>query len=225
VSGAFSKITAGVVYFAIATLLAQVALVAIGVSQGALTKAKLNRIRDILHSPDESATASGSSELEVEMPSYEEILAARAVEFRTLEMREEIVRQNVNLINRERLELTSKRDEFDRAQQAFEQKLSEMESEALLAGEENVRETIATMKPQQAKQQIMLMLERGEMEKVVALLAAMPTTKRAKVVAEFQTADDAARLNEILERMGEGEPLAQIVDQARAATAPNSTQR
>lgn len=216
-----AKLGAGLAYFAIATLLAQVALVALGVSHGRLTESSLRKIRDVLNGVDTSDGVVGAGiAQEIELPSYEEILAARSVQFRTLELREEIVRQNVNLVNRERLEFSQQRDAFERARQTFEEQLAQMQDAALLAGEENVRETVATMKPQQAKQQIMLMLEQGEMEKVVALLAAMPMNKRAKIVAEFQTPEDATRLHEILEKMGQGEPTTQYIEQARDATPP-----
>jgi hypothetical protein len=52
------------------------------------------------------------------------------------------------------------------------------------------------------------------MENVVAMLAAMPINKRSKVVAEFTSADEAAKLSEILKLMGEGAPLAPMIDNA-----------
>lgn len=216
-----SSLFAGLAYLAIATLLAIMALVTLGVSKGALTAKKLDRIRKVIREDEPTVPDSKLPKLDVEMPSYDEILADRAVQFRTLELREEIVRQNVNLVNRERAEFTSEREEFDLARQAFETELAEMQNTAVVTGQENVRDTIAGMKPPQAKQQLSLMIEQGEIGKVVALLSELPLTKRNKIVAEFKTPEDSERLKEILELMGEGQPLAQVVDQTRAAI-PNS---
>lgn len=220
-----SMLGAGLAYVSIASVLALATLVGIGFYSGKLTSKKLARLRTVLHEADDEADKGPKVAVDLEQPSYEEILEQRAVNFRELELREEIVRQNVNLLNRQRLEITSKRQDFDQVRQAFQEELAQMQNAALVAGEENVRLTFENLKPAQAKQQILLMLERGEIDKVVSLLASISVGKRAKIAAEFTTPEDAQRLSNMLELMGEGAPLADLVEKTKNANANQPTQR
>lgn len=212
---------AGVAYFCIATVIAAVVLLVMFWQSGALSANKLARIREVFHDVDQPASPQAMPPLDAEQPSYEEIVEARAIKFRELELREEIVRQNVTLVQHEKAETTAQRQDFDRIKKQFDDELLAMENQALVAGEENVRQTIESIKPLQAKEQILRMLERDEIENVVAMLAAMPINKRAKIVAEFKAPPDAAKLSEILKLMGEGVPTTPLVDNALQPGAPD----
>jgi hypothetical protein len=220
--GLLSKLGAGIAYFCIATVLAAVAVVFIAFQQGLLSNAKLARFQTIMHDAEPVAGKAPPLPLNAEQPSYAEILEARAIQFRELELREEVVRQNVSLVQQQRTEVTAERQEFDRVKKSFDEELAAMQSTALVDGEENVRQTIEGIKPPQAKEQILRMLERGQMENVVSLLSGMPINKRAKIVAEFKTPEDAAKLAEILKLMGDGGPLAPIAEGAMKPSDPNS---
>ena len=65
---------------------------------------------------------------------------------------------------------------------------------------------IGSAKPKQAKEQLVQMLDNDELDIVVALLAALPDTKRSKIIAEFKTPNEAEQLGQILRRMREGYP-------------------
>lgn len=221
--GLISKLGAGVSYFAVATVLAAITLVVIGFSTGKLNGAKLARLRAVLVGA-EAPTPKARPDEAQETPSYEELLERRSVKFRELELREEVVRQNVSILTRERLDVTARRDELTRIQQAFQAELAQMADAALVAGEENVRLTFERMRPPQARQQLLLMLEQGELENVVAMLAAMPIERRAKIVAEFKSPEDLPRLNEILEVMGQGDPVARMVEETRGAMSQAASQ-
>lgn len=221
--GLISKLGAGVSYFAVATVLAAITLVVIGFSTGKLSETKLARLRAVLVGA-ETPTPKARPDEAKETPSYEELLERRSVKFRELELREEVVRQNVSILTRERLDVTARRDELTRIQQAFQAELAQMADAALMAGEENVRLTFERMRPPQARQQLLLMLEQGELENVVAMLAAMPIERRAKIVAEFKSPEDLPRLNEILEVMGQGDPVARMVEETRGAMSQAASQ-
>ena len=62
-----------------------------------------------------------------------------------------------------------------------------MQKGAAATGSEDVRRTLETIKPKQAKELLVLMLEQKEMDDVVVLMAGMPDGKRAKIIAEFKT--------------------------------------
>lgn len=220
-----TRLAAGLAYFSIASVLAVLVLLGAAWYSGKLNSSKMARLRAVLHGVDEPAVARTAPVLESEQPSYDEILEQRAINFRQLELREEIVRQNVAHINRQRGEITASRQDFDRAKKMFDDELTALRTQADSAGEENVRLTFENIKPLQAKQQITMMLDRGEMEKVVTLLSSLSINKRAKIAAEFKTPDDAARLSKILELMGDGEPLTSLVDQSRGTEDQPATQR
>ena len=221
----FRMLGAGLAYFSIASVLSIVVLLGLGWYTGKLTPQKLARLRAVIHGISEDKGVGSEIALDVEQPSYEEILEQRRLDFRQLELREEIVRQNVSFMDRQRAAITAKRQEFDTAKQKFEEQLAAMEAESTSTGEEDMRLTVENIKPAQAKQQITLMLDRGEFEKVVSLLAAMSITKRAKIVAEFRTPEDATRLSKILELMADGAPLTPMIEESRSTASPQPVQR
>jgi hypothetical protein len=220
-----SACAAALAYFSIATVLAALILLGIGWYGGKLTGQTLSRLRAALHDQELAATAAGQTAPDVEQPSYEEILEQRAINFRQLELREQVVRQTADLVNRQRADVVALRQAFDQAQKAFNDQLAALAGQTQSSAEENVRLTFENIKPPQAKQLLLLMLDRGELDKVVALLAAMPVAKRAKIAAEFKTPEETTRLSKILELMGDGAPLAGMIEQARGSAEQQPTQR
>jgi len=221
-----AKLGAGIGYLCIATVLAAAILIGFGLSSGKLSGAKLVQLRAVLQDNSTPRGEIAALSLDAEQPSYDDILEKRAIDLRQIELREEIVRQNVNLVQSERAEMTAERQAFDNRKKAFDEQLLAMQNTAVVEGEENVRQTIEGIKALQAKDQIMRMLASGEMENVVSLLAAMPMNKRAKIVAEFKTPDESAKLAEILKLMGQGAPVAPVIEDAlRPLNADSPTQR
>lgn len=217
-----AKLGAGIAYLCIATVLAAAILIGIGVSSGKLNGAKLAQLRAMLQDATTPQSQAALLPVNAEQPSYEDILEQRAIQFRELELREEIVRQNVTLAQQERSEMTVEHQAFEQRKKKFDEELLAMQNSTIVEGEENVRQTIESIKPLQAKEQILRMLEQGEMENVVGLLSAMSANKRAKIVAEFKTPDEAAKLAEILKLMGEGIPVAPVIEDALRPNGANS---
>ena len=76
------------------------------------------------------------------------------------------------------------------------------------------------MKPRQAKEQIVLMMDAGSLKDVVALISAMAPAKRSKLLAEFKTPDENERLAKILKLIRTGEPELTLIDDAKTKLQP-----
>jgi hypothetical protein len=97
----------------------------------------------------------------------------------------------------------------------FDAKLAALNGDAMSAGVDEVRRTLETVKPKQAKQFIVEMLDRKEIDDVVTLLSGMADAKRAKIIGEFKTPGDLDKISEVLRRIREGEPSSSLSDTAR----------
>ena len=109
----------------------------------------------------------------------------------------------------------------------FEQNLATIKKQTLDAGWEENRQALLSVKPKQAKALILQMLEKNELEEVVALMAPMPETRLAKIISEFKQADEAQKIDEILRRIRHGEPItdaAEKVQQQLGAPKEQGTQ-
>ena len=91
-----------------------------------------------------------------------------------------------------------------------------MRSKALSTGRENVRTIWENIKPKQAKEQIMEMIDKQEMNEVVTIFVAMPIAKRAKIVSEFKTAEELQKLDEIMRLIRQGVPEVNLIDKTRS---------
>ena len=94
-------------------------------------------------------------------------------------------------------------------------KLDSLRSGAIATNVENARLILESIKPKQAKEQIVLMIKDGQMKDVVALLTPMPVTKRAKIITEFKTPEEAKMVAELLDLIREGVPEAPLVDETK----------
>ena len=96
----------------------------------------------------------------------------------------------------DRLKLTEERSRYTQVKTAFESELDTLRAATLSNDAETTRQIIESMKPKQAKEQIVLMMDAGSMKAVVALISAMVPAKRARVLAEFKTLEENERLAE-----------------------------
>jgi ACT domain-containing protein len=78
------------------------------------------------------------------------------------------------------------------------------------------------MQPEQAKGQLLKMLEDDAMEDVVTIVTNMPADKRKKILAEFKVGTDAEQLYEILKNIRKGEPIASTIQDARQSLTPEA---
>ena len=92
--------------------------------------------------------------------------------------------------------------------------MAALEKGAVGGGREDARRTLETIKPKQAKELLMQMLEHNEMDDVAILLEGMTEGKRAKIFAEFKAPAEVDTLGEVLRRIRLGEPAARVAKTA-----------
>lgn len=215
--GGFLRLIGAVIaYFCIATILAQAILVGRLWSSGGLDHARLVRAAAVLQGieppPPAASKPVSEDKAVVHTVSLKDIENSRSTRLRQLELREQSLVNGLKQIRFERDKLTAEKERFDRVYETFKQQLGEDKVDALAKGNENARLLLESIKPKQAKELIMKMLEAEEIEPVVTMLEAMPIAKRAKIAAEFKTDEEAQKLDEIVRRIRQGLPDAAIIE-------------
>ncbi len=216
-----SWLTTAVLYFSLATVLAQaVALTALW-SRGALDRDRLYRVVAALHGLDvvtmHARIASRKSAVDQEQTPLEDRLADQELRRLDLDLRDLAVRQGWQ--DMQHLE-TTVRDQWHTLQttkSVFDTQLKDLAEAQQSTARRELQRTIEAMRPNQAKDQLLKMLEDHAMDDVVAIVTAMPADKRKKLIAEFKAGTDAEQLYEILKNIRAGEPVASQVQDMRDA--------
>ena len=91
-------------------------------------------------------------------------------ERRNLELREQSLRRRRERVGSERRKLVEEKKRLQKLREAFQSDLAALESGALGGGREDARRTLEAIKPKQAKELLMQMLERNELDEVAILL-------------------------------------------------------
>ncbi len=210
----FAMLAQLLTWFAVATLLAQILLLGFAVRNWDLNRDRLIQILALAQGVDlfamrESALVK-AEDVAVEQVSFDEIRATRALEYRNLERREQALANGLAQLRTEQQNLAEDRRRFKAARDALETQLYEMREGALAEGVDEVRRILEAVKPEQAKIQLMEMLNNDELDTVVVLLAGMPDQKRSKIIGEFETAPEQTLIAEVLNRILEGVPDAEL---------------
>lgn len=212
--------------FCIATLFAQIVILGYLGLSWQLDREKIVQMLAIAQGIDlfaaQKESQNDAAEVAPEEPSYEDWIDRRATMFRDLELREQALDNAVARLNVERAELANDQKTFVRIREDFQTQLATSKAEAEGEGIETLGSIFESIKPKQAKDQILDMLENDEMDKVVALLNAMTGSKRAKIIAEFKSEEEGKRVSEILRRIGEGEPVASKAEETLGQLQPGN---
>jgi hypothetical protein len=213
-----------VTYFCVATLLAAGATLAYLRLSDTLTDDTVQKIVAVLEGaelfdPNREAPQKPKSE-DSEQPSYEDREQARDLQARNLELREQALNSRLDLVRAEQRALVADKERHERLKEAFTNQLTALREGTTSSGRENVRMIWENIKPKQAKEQILQMLAAQEINEVVALLSAMPIDRRAKIVGEFKTPDETAKLDEILRLIREGIPEINLVEKTLNQAQP-----
>ena len=212
----FDIAAGALVYCLAATFVAELIVAAYVWSVWDLDKERMARALAVARGiePPVTPVRQAVDEAPPEEVSYEAIADRRARAFRDLELREQAVTSALARLETERRALADERAQQQQWSKQFAAELASLKEGAEAEGRDVVRSTLESLRPSQAKQQIMEMLEAGEMNVVVVLLTGMSTDARAGILAEFKTPDEAERLAEILRQIREGAPEAPLADRA-----------
>ncbi len=159
-------------------------------------------------------------ESDSEQPAYDQFLAAQGLKARDLEQRELTVRANIQQFQEELNKIVEERKRVQSVRDDLQAKLDDLNTSAAAAGTENVLQTLQTVKPKQAKDLLQLRLDKGDIDVVVKLLTNMSDSKRSKIIAEFKTKTEMEQIGEVLDRIRQGQPTAEMVDETGKKLQP-----
>ncbi len=205
-------------YCCVATVMAAAAGGAYLHFTGKLKPDSLHKMVAVLQGADlagEKKTEEKPKEDDAEQPSFEELEQIRDLKSRQIELREQSLKSGLDRIRFEKDKLTEEKDRYVRLKNSFEEELEKLQQGSVTAGKENVRLIWENIKPKQAKEQIMQMLEANEIGEVVSIMSAMPIARRAKIIAEFKTPQETTRLGEVLRLIRQGVPQVDLIENAQ----------
>ena len=202
----------------VGTVLAETVVLAMLWSRGELSAQRIDAVRAVLTGLDVESLRAAAAErdrIKGSQPSIADLARARADKFRDLEFREQSITQALDQLRSEQLKLAAETDRYKRVKSDLEAQLASLRESTINTHEESVRQIIETIKPAQAKDQLMRMIKTDEMKAAVDILSAMPVARQAKVLGEFKTDEERQRLAEMLKMIREGKDELDAIDGAQ----------
>lgn len=217
ISRLFGMLAALFVYLCVGTTLALLSGVVYLRATGQLDDKKLERLLAVAQGADggglEQLAADGQPR-DREQPSYADRDSARQLQARHLELREQSVQSALLELRTQRQEFSTEKDRYDELVTAFQKEVRQLQANAVESGRVNIGQLWQNIKPKQAKEQILAILEDGDINDVVTILNSIPIARRAKIIAEFKTPEDYEKLHEVLKLMRQGDPEKNLAQQA-----------
>jgi hypothetical protein len=207
ISRLLGLVTSLVAYFCVATCLAEAIMIGYAWSAWQLDRKKLVQVLAIAYGID---LAEGRHDAQSGQPpppeqvSLEEIAKARAIHVRHLELREQALKTR-----------------YEKEKEDFEARLLALQQDAQSGGIAQLTSILEKIKAPQAKEQILRMLADNQIDEVVAMLNDMQGSKRAKIIGEFKTPEESEKLSEVLRRIREGAPKADLAKKTEQQLQPS----
>ena len=205
--------------FCVGTVLTQGLVFAYLTATGKLNKEKLGRMiavaQGIEIAPIVVATNPNAEKENPETQSYDERDQGRSLKIRQMDLREMNQANNMTMMNDLKKHIDDEKKLHENVYDAFKTVVDAKDGQIKQKGRDNIREIWEAVRPKQAKEQILQMVEAGEKEDVVAILSSMPISKRAKIISEFKEDAEKTKLNDLLRLIRTGEPEASIIDKTR----------
>lgn len=210
------------VAFCIGTVLAQGIILAMAAARGNLNSVTLLKAVALINGVDitgDRLQKMLEDSKQTPNPTYEDVVAERAIQNKSLDMRERSILQQKALVEERLTEQKQIIADFDRRKDEFYALLESIDKDLANDSLKEVARTLETLTPDQAKNQIKKFLEADQMKDVVAIVKGMPLDKRKKILGEFTTEEEIAQLNDILVQLRQGDPKASLIKNAREQAA------
>ncbi len=211
-------------YFSLATLIAEAIVVGYLASQWQIDEERFSRLVAVaqgLELPGPPAAAPREPEVPpTEQLSYDQVLEARAMKDKNLQLRELALANALAQLKTDRQKAA---DDEKRYQQQLGESTAKLESiskGAKATGRELAGRILEKAKPKQARELLLQMLENKEIDDVVLLLSGMTDSSRGKILGEFKTTDDVKKIDEVLRLIRQGVPEAPIAEKAKGQLQP-----
>ena len=204
--------------FCVASIIAQAIILGLATARGNLRYSTVMKGVALLNGIDVSADRLSKmmeDSKQAPIPNYEDVVEARALLSKDLQMKLESIRREQELVDKSFIDLKSERDDFDRRRDEFYNKVDEMEKNLIDESLKEVQRIIELLSSEQAKDQLLRLLAADQKNDVVAIVKVMSPDKRKKILGEFTEEDEANDLHEILMSVLAGEPTSQLIQDAR----------
>jgi flagellar motility protein MotE (MotC chaperone) len=204
--------------FCVATVLTQFLVILVLAGRGNLdgdSAVKMVALANGIDITGDRLKAVLESAKQMEVPSFDEVLKQRSSDSLDMTL---MLQNQANYYEQLQVmlrELQEKEKRFDTRRNAFNEKLDELEKGVRDEGMRELQRTLEVLEPEKAKTQLLMMLDEGEMDKIVNIVQSMSPEKRKRIFNEFAGPDDEKKLGEILRRIGEGEPEKSLIENAR----------
>ena len=211
-------------YFCVATVIAAAILAAYFSRAWKLNREKLVQMLAVAQGVDLAAVGQ-QARPDQEEPSRSRFPTARswrqrAVKTRNLELREQSLHGAVATAVAQQHTLAEEKKRLQGLREGFEHDLLSLKTGAAAEGREDARHTLEALKPKQAKVLLVQMLDQKEVDDVVALLSGMTEGKRAKIMAEFKTSAEVDEIGDVLRRIRQGAPAANVPENTEKKMGP-----
>jgi alanyl-tRNA synthetase len=211
-------------WFCVASILAQLAVLTVAAVKGNINDKTMARVLAALNGVDiqgERLQRILIKSREVPVPTYEDVLDAKVKSSLELDSRQEALdRLQRQITDRER-SLKEEINRFETTRKDFQQELDRIKKGTQAENLSEIRKILENLAPEQAKEQVLLMLKNNQKKDVVLIIKALPPDKQKKLLAEFTNQPDQQQLNEILQELKNTAPIDQAVDKAGQGLAGN----
>jgi hypothetical protein len=150
--------------------------------------------------------------------SFDEVLERRAKRIREDEFQRDSIEKQIVVAPPPPVEepkpdeKTAKAD--DSREKAFEKKVKDYLDQAKATGLAEETRLLEKMEPEQAKEVIRRLWKDGAIQRVLTMLLAMEDKNRGEILYSMQADEELKDLCDILQRIGNGEPLSSVIEDA-----------
>jgi hypothetical protein len=187
-------------------------------SNGMLTHDKAVRYAALLYGLDLSEIPSQDQDETLPSPhahlrTHDELLAERVERSQLLKDRHQALDLGNGEIRLLFEAVRSDKERFDEMKTRFDAHLAQLESDVLTASVQEVQRTLEALRPRQAKELLLRMLDDQGVDEnddvlagVVTIVNSMPQDKRKRIFGEFKTEEERELLHVILLQIGDLAP-------------------
>lgn len=223
-----AKLLAGLIslftYLAIGTVLVEAGTLGFLWWNGSLTAEKTEQMVRILYGVDDSMTR---DLLRAETPpppslTYDEIRHYRAKMNLDQDLRESSLYGSADDFDYIDSEYAERRRRFERIRRDFDTNMARLQGAATDRSLTEVRDTLRSLKPDQAADQMVRLLEQSrstgnlqQRDDMVTILKTLPAATQKKLLAEFQTEERSTYLYDMLTQIRLGMPDVETIRETR----------
>jgi hypothetical protein len=204
-------------WFCVASVFAQLAILGVAASRGNLNEKTLTRVLAALNGVDiqgEKLKSVLISARETPIPTYEDVLNAKVKSSLELDSRQEALdRLQRQVSDRERV-LRDEVTRFETRRNEFQQELERIKTGVQSENLNEIRKIVENLAPDMAKSQLKLMLKSNQKGDVLSIIKALPPDKQKKILAEFTTEEDQQQLSEIIKELKNTTSIDQTIEKA-----------